>query len=119
MDSKVLTFPVPDVTCQATSQGGDFTVQFTVTGSRPYPMKGGQGDYLPRRGLLVWTTTDGAAWTFRHAIINGAQIEKQTGQPGGFPTIQTLYLGDPGYPDCEPTWLPGLIERFAPGQVTA
>jgi hypothetical protein len=121
MDAKVLTlFPGPDVTYKVTGQpGGDYTVQITVQGSDPCPMKGGQGDYLPRTALLVWTTTDGAAWVFRHAILSGPQIERKTGEPGPFPTSQTLYLGDPNYSDCEPVWLARMVAALAPGQVTA
>ncbi len=121
MDAKVLTLPLPvvDVDFHPTSSGGTFAVQLTIRHSGNYPMKGGQGDYQPRTVLLMWDTDDGTTWTFRHAIICGAQIEKKTGEPGAFTTSQTLYLGDPNYADCEPSWLAGLVARFTPGKVTA
>jgi hypothetical protein len=119
MSADVITFPGREATCEVTSQGGDYTVQVKVTGSGPYPMKGGQGDYQPRTVLLVWTTTDGVAWTFRHAVAAGPQIEKRTGEPGPFSTSQTLYLGDPNYAGGEPVWLAAIVHRFAPGKAPA
>lgn len=115
----VLSFPSPEMTYEPVEQGGDYTVQVKVTNSGHYPMKGGMGDYQPRTVLLVWTTDDGITWTFRHAVITGQQIERRTGQPGPFATSQNLYLGDPGYRDCQPPWLADMVARLAPGKVPA
>jgi hypothetical protein len=101
------------------SSGGEFIRRLKVTGSPFYPMAGGQGDYQPRDVLLVWTTEDGADWVFRHAVIVGPQIEQRTGEPGSVRTSQTIYLGHPTYPDCEPVWLAGMVAELAPGQTTA
>lgn len=120
MGGNVLTlFPAAGPNFETGSRGGDYTVELRVSGSDYYPLKGGMGDYQPRKVLLVWTTDDGDTWTFRHAVTTGPQIEQRTGVPGVFTTSQTLYLGDPGYRDCEPAWLADLVDQHAPGKATA
>lgn len=104
-----------EVSSKRTSQNGTFHVRIAVSGSDPYPMRGGQGDYLPDDVLLEWMTDDGTTWTFRHAIVRGWQIDARTSRAGQFATTQTLYLSDPGYVDCEPSWLASLVTENAPG----
>lgn len=119
-EATIHTLPTPGalpdgaVYRRTSEQGGEFIVQVAVTGGGRYPLKGGQGDYQPRNVLLVWFTTDGIEWLFRHAIITGQQIEKRTGEPGMFTTSQTIYLSDPTYRDCEPAWLAELVKQTAP-----
>ncbi len=94
--------------------GGEFRRTFTVTGGGRYPMRGGQGEYQPEQVILEWATGDGENWVFRHAILIGRQIDSRTGEPGKFTTSQTVYLGDPNYPQCEPVWLPALVQLHQP-----
>ncbi|MCW6008696.1 hypothetical protein K1W54_29740 [Micromonospora sp. CPCC 205371] len=98
-----------------TRRGGEFFVRADVHGSPSYPMKGGQGDYQPETVMLGWVTETGASWMFRHAVITGRVIEGRTGRPGMFSTSQTIYLNDPGYSECTPQWLAGLVVEMAPG----
>jgi hypothetical protein len=107
------TSAAPTVT--VTRKGGEYFVRANVHDSAPYPMKGGQGDYQPEMVMLGWVTETGASWTFRHAVISGRSLDGRTGRPGMFSTSQTLYLNDPGYPECEPEWLAGLVAELAPG----
>lgn len=96
------------------SGGGVFHAHTTAPLGRAYPMKGGQGDYQPATVLMVWSTETGTAWQLQHVVITGQQIDARTGQPGQWPTSQTLYLGDERYAECEPEWLPELVAQNAP-----
>lgn len=112
-DEAILDLP-SFTTARPVSQGGEYQVRVELHNSPAYPMKGGQGDYQPRDVVLVWSTTDGASWTFRQAVIQGPHIEQRTGLPGTSRTAQTIYLNDPGYPECTPAWLAELVAQTAP-----
>jgi hypothetical protein len=100
---------------QRLNQSGTYEVRVALSGSATYPMRGGQGQYQPQMVLLIWTTGNGMVWTFDHAVISGYQIEARTGRLGQYGTAQTIHLGDPGYPECEPRWLVDLAAEMAPG----
>lgn len=115
----VIAFPVPGsqaVGHQPVEQTGDYRVVLKLTNPGRYPTKGRCGDYEPQTVLLVWTTTDGVTWTFRHAVLVGLHVDKNGELIRNWPASQTLYLGDPGYPQCEPPWLADLVTEYQPGQ---
>jgi hypothetical protein len=112
-DKTILDLP-SFTTAQPISQGGEYQIRVELHNSPAYPMKGGQGDYQPRTAVLAWSTDDGTSWRFQHAVIQGPHIERRTGLPGASHTSQTIYLNDPGYPECTPVWLADLVAQMAP-----
>ncbi len=103
-----------EISYQPTGQfGGEYRRTFTLHNAGIYPMRGGQSHYEPTRITLEWVT-DGETWKFRHAILSGWKIDRRTGERTSFTASQTLYLGDPLYPDCEPPWLPALVQLHQP-----
>jgi len=95
------------------STSGQYVAQFAVRDSVACEMRGGQGMYLPRTVMLIWTTEDGQVWTFSHAQIVGTQVDR-AGNRRGFDTTQQIYLGDPVYATSVPAWLEELVAAHRP-----
>lgn len=104
-----------DISCRVVERGhGDFQAVIALDGADPLPARIFDGEFVPRKVLLLWRTFDGRTWTFAQAIVFGVYIDKHTGQPGLMPCSQTYHLMSKD----RPVWLPALVDAHAPQQTT-